>query len=80
MCLETAGRLILKGAASSLTDASPCDKRANIARRVGSDKALKTALKASISETVLADMVYLIAKFIVRFIAILTVLLLFLVN
>lgn len=64
MCLETAGRLILKGAASSFTEASPCDSRASIARRVGSDKALNTAFSASVSETVMADMVYLLAELI----------------
>jgi hypothetical protein len=48
---------MLNGAANSLTEASPSDSRVNIARRVGSDKALKTALKASISEVVCADTV-----------------------
>jgi hypothetical protein len=51
-----------------LTDASPCDNRANIARRVGSDKAENTALNvsfiASISEEEWADMVYLLIELI----------------
>jgi hypothetical protein len=47
MCFDTAGRLIAKGAASSLTDASPKANRASIARRVGSAKAAKVALSGS---------------------------------
>ena len=47
MCFEIAGKLISNGAASSLTVASPCIRRASIARRVGSDKAAKVRLKAS---------------------------------
>jgi hypothetical protein len=39
MCLEMAGKLILKGSANSFTVASPFAKRANIARRVEFAKA-----------------------------------------
>ena len=37
-CLETPGRLMSKGSASSVTVASPWASRARIARRVGSDE------------------------------------------
>src|SRR5215472_13163565 len=40
-CLETAGRLIAKGLASSVTEVSPKASRARMARRVGSESAAK---------------------------------------
>ena len=46
-CLEIAGRLIANGSASSLTEASPSVSRARIARRVGSARAAKVALRRS---------------------------------
>ena len=42
-CLEMAGWLSENGATSSLTVASPCAKRARMARRVGSASAAKVA-------------------------------------
>src|SRR5256885_616647 len=42
-CFEIAGWLIANGRASSLTDVSPRARRARIARRVGSARAVKTA-------------------------------------
>ena len=47
-CFETAGRLMAKGSASSLTGASPSTRRARIARRVGSASAAKVALSWSL--------------------------------
>jgi hypothetical protein len=49
MCFEIAGKLILKGAASSLTVACPSAKRANIARRVEFANAAKIWLSLSSS-------------------------------
>src|SRR5713101_4182230 len=46
-CLETAGRLMSKGSASSWTEVSPEASRARIARRVGSARAAKVALRRS---------------------------------
>ena len=47
-CLRPAdGRLILKGSASSVTEAFPDMRRARIARRVGSDSAEKVLLRRS---------------------------------
>ena len=46
-CLETAGRLIVKGLASSVTEASPAASRASIARRVGSASAANVLLRWS---------------------------------
>ena len=46
-CLETAGRLMSNGSASSVTDVSPSASRARIARRVGSARAAKVALRRS---------------------------------
>ena len=47
-CLETAGRLILKGFASSVTDLSPRDSLPRMARRVGSAKAANVVLSLSV--------------------------------
>src|SRR5579862_8257059 len=47
-CCETAGCVISKGSASSITVASPSARRARIARRVGSAKAEKAASSPSI--------------------------------
>ena len=44
---EIAGRLMSKGAASSVTEVSPDAKRASMARRVGSAKAAKVVLRGS---------------------------------
>src|SRR3569832_209082 len=49
MCFETAGKLILNGAASAFTEASPCIRRASMARRVGSDRAAKVMLRVSVA-------------------------------
>src|SRR5712664_3288326 len=46
-CFETAGRLISKGSASFRTEVSPEARRARIARRVGSARAAKVALRRS---------------------------------
>src|SRR5713226_1469286 len=46
-CLETAGRLMSKGSASSWTEVSPDASRARIARRVGSARAAKMVLRRS---------------------------------
>src|SRR5687767_13624439 len=46
-CLEMDGWLMLKGAASSLTVASPVASRATMARRVGSARAAKAWLRVS---------------------------------
>jgi hypothetical protein len=46
-CLETAGMLISKGSASSVTEASPRARRARMARRVGSASAEKVELMES---------------------------------
>lgn len=43
-----AGMVMSNGAASSVTVASPCARRASIARRVGSAKALKVLSKVSV--------------------------------
>src|SRR5882757_6807208 len=46
-CFETAGRLMSKGSASFRTEVSPEARRARIARRVGSARAAKVALRRS---------------------------------
>ncbi len=46
-CLETAGRLMSKGSASSVTETSPSESRARMARRVGSANAAKVVLRRS---------------------------------
>jgi hypothetical protein len=46
-CFETAGRLMSNGSASSVTVASPLERRARIARRVGSARAEKVAVSGS---------------------------------
>jgi hypothetical protein len=46
-CLETAGKLISKGSANSVTEASPEARRTRIARRVGSARAAKVLLRLS---------------------------------
>ena len=38
-CFDTAGRLMAKGLASSVTEVSPSANRARMARRVGSERA-----------------------------------------
>src|SRR5947209_12876067 len=43
-CLEMPGRLRSNGLASSVTEASPCARRARIARRVGSARAANVTL------------------------------------
>jgi hypothetical protein len=45
--LDIAGRLILKGSASFVTDVSPEISRAKIARRVGSASAANVVLRLS---------------------------------
>jgi len=47
-CLETAGRLMANGSASSVTDVSPNASRARMARRVGSARAAKVVLRRSV--------------------------------
>jgi hypothetical protein len=51
MCFETAGWLISNGAASSRTEASPCARRARMARLVGSASAVNTASRRSSSRS-----------------------------
>src|SRR6266508_5599815 len=51
-CLETAGKVISKGSASSVTEASPVARRARIARRVGSASAAKVLLIGSVAVAV----------------------------
>src|SRR5215467_285800 len=46
-CLEIAGTEIEKGRASSVPEASPCDRRSKMARRVGSASAKKTVVSCS---------------------------------
>jgi hypothetical protein len=46
-CFETAGRVILKGLANSLTDFSPRASLPRIARRVGSASAANVELSLS---------------------------------
>ena len=41
------GAVIRKGSESSLTDSSPCERRARMARRVGSESAANVALRWS---------------------------------
>src|ERR1700694_5151764 len=47
MCFETAGSVRSNGLASSLTVASPCAKRARMARRVEFDSTAKVSLSRS---------------------------------
>ena len=47
-CFVTAGGVILKGSDNSVTVASPVDKRARMARRVGSARAANVALRGSV--------------------------------
>src|SRR2546425_1532235 len=56
-CFETAGRLMSNGRATSVTDASPFDSRARIARLVGSASAPKVTLSRSVDEV--AGLMYL---------------------
>src|SRR5205085_477102 len=46
--LETAGRLMSNGSANSVTEAAPVERRARMARRVGSARAAKVTLSLSI--------------------------------
>jgi hypothetical protein len=48
-CLEIAGRVVLNGMANSFTAASPLERRARIARRVGSAIAANVMLRGSIN-------------------------------
>lgn len=52
-----AGRLIWKGLASSVTEASPDASRASIARRVGSARAAKVVLRRSDDNFVFSQLV-----------------------
>src|SRR5271155_5068762 len=48
-CLETAGRLMANGFASSVTEVSPRARRAKMARRVGSASAEKAVLSDNLT-------------------------------